>query len=156
VPLRFSWCLWFRLYTHALLLESRIFTNIELCDEFLGSMPTGFTDIWKGKYHGELVCIKAIQTRDLFCLREIKRVRGSFPPSEAYSLRLCQTFRREINGCKSISHPNVLPIIEISETLFPCCLMSPWMPDGNIIQYTQTNPGIDRLMLVCPHQPEDW
>jgi hypothetical protein len=27
-----------------------------------------------------------------------------------------QTFRREINGHKSISHPNVLPIIEVSET----------------------------------------
>ena len=26
--------------------------------------------------------------------------------------------------------------------------MIPWMPDGNITQYTQTNPGANRLMLV--------
>jgi hypothetical protein len=28
------------------------------------------------------------------------------------------------------------------------------MPDGNITQYVQLNPGADRLMLVCAHQLE--
>ena len=49
-----------------------------------------------------------------------------------------QTFRREISGRKS--HPNVLPIIEVSETLLPFCIMTPWMADGNITQYTRVNP----------------
>ena len=26
--------------------------------------------------------------------------------------------------------------------------MSPWMPDGNIVQYTKMNPDVNRLMLV--------
>ena len=62
-----------------------------------------------------------------------------------------QTFRRKINGHMHISHPNVLPIIDVSETLFPFCIMSPWMPDGNITQYTEVNPDANRLVLVCAH-----
>jgi hypothetical protein len=66
-----------------------------------------------------------------------------------------QTFRREIDGGNYISHPNVLPVTEVSERLFPFCIMSPWMPDGNITQYIQTNPGANRLTLVRAHQLED-
>jgi len=50
-------------------------------------------------------------------------------------------------------HPNVLPIIEVSEKLFPLCIVSPWMPDGDIAQYIQMNPGAERLTLVHDHQP---
>jgi serine/threonine protein kinase len=66
-----------------------------------------------------------------------------------------QAFGREIDELKSISHPNILPIIEVSETLFPFCIVSPWMPDGNITQYIKTNPSADRLMLVRSYQFED-
>ena len=61
---------------------------------------------------------------------------------------LYQIYRRVIKESKLNSHPNVLPVIEISEEPFPFCIMSPWMPDGNIAQYTQVNPGADRLTLV--------
>jgi serine/threonine protein kinase len=54
-----------------------------------------------------------------------------------------------------ISHPNVLPIIEISETPFPLCIMSPWMPGGNVAQYIKVNPGANRLTLVCVNQLEN-
>jgi hypothetical protein len=77
--------LWFRLYTHALLRDSRIFPNVELNDESLEYVPAGFADIWKGNYRGEPVCIKAIRTQDPIRLKEIERVCGSFISSEAYS-----------------------------------------------------------------------
>ena len=80
-----SFHLWLRLYTHALLLELRIFAGIELSDEALGYMPTGFTDIWKGNFNGELVCIKAIRKQDPIRLREIKSVCGPLISSETYS-----------------------------------------------------------------------
>jgi hypothetical protein len=54
-----------------------------------------------------------------------------------------------------VSHPNVLPIIEISEAPFPLCIMSPWMPDGNVMQYIRVNPSANRLTLVCVYQLED-
>ena len=66
-----------------------------------------------------------------------------------------QIFRRKTNGRKSISHPNLLPVIKVSKTQFPFCIMSPWMPGGNIVQYTQKNSDADRLTLVCAHQLED-
>ena len=53
---------------------------------------------------------------------------------------------------KHISHPNVLSVTEVSETTFPYCIVSPWMPDGNITQYTKMNPGANRLMLVRARQ----
>ena len=49
-------------------------------------------------------------------------------------------------------HPNVLPVIEVSKTLSPLCIMSPWMPNGNITQYTKANPGANRLTLVRAHR----
>jgi len=63
-----------------------------------------------------------------------------------------QTYRRVVEESKVNSHPNVLPIIGVSKGPFPVCIMSPWMPDGNITQYTQSNPGADRLVLVR----SDW
>jgi hypothetical protein len=42
-----SYHLWFRLYTHALLLESRIFPDMELDDESPDYIPFGFVDTWK-------------------------------------------------------------------------------------------------------------
>ena len=65
---------------------------------------------------------------------------------------LYQIYRRVIEDSELNSHPNVLPIIRVSETLFPVCIMSPWMPDGNIAQYTQANPEVNRLMLVRAHR----
>jgi len=53
-----------------------------------------------------------------------------------------------VEESKLNSHPNVLPVIRVSEGGFPLCIMSPWMPDGNITQYTKANPGADRLILV--------
>jgi hypothetical protein len=80
-----SFRLWLRLYTHALLLGSQIFPNIELSDESLGYMAAGFTDIWKANYHGEPVCIKAIRTQDPARLGEIGNVCGLYILSETHS-----------------------------------------------------------------------
>jgi len=62
-----------------------------------------------------------------------------------------QVYRRVIKESKRNSHPNVLPVIRVSEELFPFYIMSPWMPDGNITQYTQMYPGADHLILVRAH-----
>jgi len=63
-----------------------------------------------------------------------------------------QMYRRVIEESKLNSHPNVLPVIQASNALFPVWIMSPWMPDGNITQYNQVNPGADRLIHVRAHQ----
>ena len=78
--------LWFRLYTHALLRESRILPNLELYDESPGYSCDGFADTWKGNYRGELVCIKAIRLGNQVRLREIEKARDRFIFSELYSV----------------------------------------------------------------------
>ena len=65
---------WLRLYAHALLRESRIFLDIELCDESLDCVRNEFVDIWKGDYRGEPVCVKVIRSQDLTILMEIEKV----------------------------------------------------------------------------------
>jgi hypothetical protein len=69
--------MWFRVYAHSLLRESRIFRDIELRDDSPDYMPTGFTDTWKALYRGKLVCIKAMRTHEPARLKEIERVCGS-------------------------------------------------------------------------------
>jgi len=66
-----------------------------------------------------------------------------------------QIYRRVVEENERNSHPNVLPVIRVSKAEFPFYIMSPWMPDGNITQYTKMNPGVDRLMLVRAHWPGD-
>ena len=66
---------WTRLLTHALLRESRIFPGLELCNEPLDYTLPGFTDIWKGEYHGEPVCVKAVRRRDPSYLGDVEQVR---------------------------------------------------------------------------------
>jgi len=36
--------------------------------------PYGFTDIWKGEYHGEPVCVKVARGHSLNELREVVKV----------------------------------------------------------------------------------
>ena len=66
-----------------------------------------------------------------------------------------QVYRLAVEGGKLNPHPNVLPVNEVSETSFPLCIMSPWMPNGNINQYIQKSQGANRLTLVRVHRPED-
>jgi len=63
-----------RLLTHGLLRGSRIFYGLKLCDNPPDYMVDGFTDIWKGEYHGEPVCVKVVRGRRLTCLREVEGV----------------------------------------------------------------------------------
>ena len=59
-----------------------------------------------------------------------------------------QKFYRDIVGWKYISHPNVLSFLGVSETLFKFCIISPWMPNGNITEYIKRRRRVNRLQLV--------
>ena len=49
---------------------------------------------------------------------------------------------------KDVSHPNVLPLLGVSEKLFLFCIISPWLPNGHIIEYTRKNRQVNRWQLV--------
>ena len=54
----------------------------------------------------------------------------------------------EIVIWRRLSHPNVLPVLGVSPKLFPLCIVSEWMIDGNIMDFTSRHPEVNRLRLV--------
>ena len=61
-----------------------------------------------------------------------------------------QRFCREIIGWKRLSHPNVLPLLGVSVSTDPPSfrIVSEWMRNGNVMEYTRSNPEVNRLQLV--------
>jgi serine/threonine protein kinase len=51
---------------------------------------------------------------------------------------------------KELDHPNILPFLGVDMALrYPtCCLVSPWMKNGNVLAFIKAHPDSDRLSLV--------
>lgn len=98
------------------------------------------------------MCVKVVRTTLWTPLKKIEKVYGSFISSDVLN-GLCTDISSRNRRGKSDPHPNVLPVIDVSKTTFPLCIMTPWMQNGNITQYTRMNPGANWLMLVCARRP---
>jgi len=61
-----------------------------------------------------------------------------------------QRLFQEIVIWRRLSHPNVLPVLGVSPKLFPLCVVTEWMIDGNIMDFTSKHPEVNRLRLVRP------
>ena len=63
---------------------------------------------------------------------------------------LAQRLCREIIGWKHLSHPNILPLLGVSvpANARSFHILTEWMPNGNVTQYTKSNPNANRLRLV--------
>jgi hypothetical protein len=48
---------------------------------------------------------------------------------------------------KFLGHPNIVPFIGVSP-MFPICLVSEWMPNGDISQYLKAHNSADRVSFV--------
>jgi len=51
-----------------------------------------------------------------------------------------------------LSHPNILPLLGVSFSADPRSfrIISDWMRNGNVMEYTKSNPEVNRLRLVSP------
>ena len=47
-----------------------------------------------------------------------------------------------------MEHPNILNIEGVAPHLFPFCMVSDWMENGNMLEYVKNNPDADRFGLV--------
>jgi serine/threonine protein kinase len=64
---------------------------------------------------------------------------------------------------KQIEHANILPFYGVSTTTSDFSLVFPWYKNGNIEQYLEENPDVDRYDLAsvsnltvfyqCSHEP---
>ena len=109
----------------------------------------GFANIHKGQCSGQPVRIKAFRTQNAMNTDSIKHVRIPTISDDA-GLRhsTLQRLYNEIVRWKYISHPNLLPFLGISETPPLLSIICPWMPNGNIVEYTKREKGANRLLLV--------
>ncbi|KAJ8083342.1 Rho guanine nucleotide exchange factor [Marasmius tenuissimus] len=97
----------------------------------------GFGDIWKGTIgdSSELVCLKVVK---LYLKSDMKK--------------LSKEYLREAILWYQIRHPNVLPFLGIYQLEYAhqLCLISPWMTNGNLVQFLEVTKreDIDHYVLV--------
>ncbi|KAF9256483.1 kinase-like protein, partial [Marasmius fiardii PR-910] len=99
----------------------------------LGKYPVahgGFGDVWKGIIgeSNEPVCVKTVK----IYLQSDKE-------------KLCRAYMQESIVWRQLKHPNVLPFLGIYylENDQQLCLISPWMENGNLVQYVKSTPRTD-------------
>ncbi|ESK86444.1 WD40 repeat-like protein [Moniliophthora roreri MCA 2997] len=108
----------------------------------IGNHPVaagGFGDIWKGILGGEsgqLVCLKVVK---MYLMSDMKR--------------LMKEYLREAIVWRQLRHPNILPCLGLY--YLDCsqeriCLVSPWMENGNLVQFLRDRPrdSVNHLQLM--------
>ncbi|KAG6842250.1 hypothetical protein C0991_000220 [Blastosporella zonata] len=92
-----------------------------------------YGDIWQGTWAGSTVAIKVMRVDSSYINRGIK------------------VFCKEATVWRQLHHPNILPFQGVCQwpgPSFRVCLVSPWMANGNVLQYLQRNPDDDRRSLI--------
>lgn len=107
---------------------------------------TFFADVSKGEYSGSPVAIKRLRVyqgghNNLFKVPSIKSMRTPFST-------LTQSLCREAIGWRHLIHPNILPLLGVSEVADYFDILTEWMPHGNLMQYAKLHPEVNRLELV--------
>lgn len=80
----------------------------------------GFADIYKGTHKGRCVAIK--------------RLRSWIEVKDVVRQKTTQDFKQECLIWRFLSHPNIVPLLGVNETLFSegPCMVSPWSACGNL------------------------
>jgi len=113
-------------------------------------------EIWKGRYKGEAVVLKVLkvspQDPHLPAFKHVSvprdprwRVSCSCPDS-------WQRFDKEVISVRLDKHSSTVPLYGVSTAIAPFCLVYPWYKNGNIMDYLEKNPGVNRFDLVRTFQ----
>ncbi|KAJ6571115.1 kinase-like domain-containing protein [Mycena capillaripes] len=101
----------------------------------VGKQPVaggGFGDVYQGLVQGQSVCVKVMR---LFRIQDIQVVLKQFGQEGLIWRQLC--------------HPNVLPFFGVYYWDSRLCLVSPWMANGNTMEYLgKALPGTDRFPMI--------
>ncbi|EEB94487.1 hypothetical protein MPER_06690, partial [Moniliophthora perniciosa FA553] len=100
----------------------------------LGEHPVasgGFGEIWMGEVEGlqQVVCLKVVK---LYLTSDIEKV--------------LKKFVREAIVWRQLDHPNLLPFLGLyylTSSRQRLCLISPWMENGNLVQFLERTPRSD-------------
>ncbi|KAK7027406.1 hypothetical protein VNI00_015242 [Paramarasmius palmivorus] len=101
----------------------------------------GFGDIWKGHLGDSedqfVLCLKVVKVH---LMSDMKR--------------LLNEYLREAITWRQLRHPNILPCLGLYylrvENTQRLCLISPWMEDGNLVEFLKTQPPetVNRIQLM--------
>lgn len=117
----------------------------------------GFGVILQGDLGGRGVALKIVRTRRRGDTYDGFKV--CIFLNEAHYLTVIsswQAISREAVLWRQVAHPNVLPfygVFDWDDGSGPLrtCLVSPWMGNGNIVEYLELHPDSDRWCLVSNH-----
>ncbi|KAG6905886.1 hypothetical protein DXG01_017093 [Tephrocybe rancida] len=91
----------------------------------------GFADVYKGRFRGQIVCLKTIR---LYRDSQLEHVLKQFSKEAILWGQLC--------------HTNVLPVYGLYHFKNRICIVAPWMDNGDIVAYLELNPIVDRRFLA--------
>ncbi|KAJ7762662.1 kinase-like domain-containing protein [Mycena metata] len=105
-----------------------------VCDSRDPAGGGGFADVYKGRLGNATVALKVLRVH----------VAGTL------LAEVDKNFCREALIWRQIQHPNILPFLGISKTVFSgrLCMVAPWMDAGSIIGYLASHPTADRKVLL--------
>ena len=166
-------------YPMGLSLRRRCFRGlVKLCGEYgvlpsshiipeskvqkLGYCPIslgGSSNIWPGIYNGDdghdgdkCVAIKVIRYFDSEDVQTVKKARcfDPLPHMIEPDWDCLQNFCREVITWKRLSHPNILELIGVTMDEKEYSMVSPWMENGNIVEFLREDLQANPLKLVRP------
>jgi hypothetical protein len=108
----------------------------------------GFADVWKGIYDGRDVAVKSLR---IFVKGDLQKVINVSSCCRVWRLthrRVVETFCREVITWKTLRHPNILPLIGAKLSKNEFTMISEWMINGNINDFIQAHPNVNRVKLV--------
>ena len=78
------------------------------------------------------------------------KIKVGFPPVERTLPAHVgqQRFYKEVTVWKRLNHPNLVFTLGVSLDIADFCAVSPWMPDGDLLQYLAKYPGANRVAIV--------
>jgi serine/threonine protein kinase len=115
-----------------------------------------FGDVWTGLIGDHKIAIKVLK---VYMRSNIEKLLKVWENSKTYARAahgyFPQTFSHEAVLWRQLSHPNVLPFYGVyhwDQNRSRVCLISPWMSNGNIVQYLEDYPHANRINLVSEAQ----
>jgi len=124
-----------------------------LSDKFdLSGMPRasgGCADVWMGVFKGKEVAVKILRVSEVDDEAKIRKVGKKLRFFTQDRLYIVQRFCKEVAMWRNLSHPNVLSLIGVPDTLGDgrFSMVSEWMVNGNIADYVRSKAG-NHLKLV--------
>jgi len=139
----------YRICGHQLLIPTPLAVPLCYDPNTIAQCRGGFGDVWKGQYNGQEVAAKVLK---LYSDGNMEPMRKVSPPQLAVSINEptgpMQRFCREVVLWNTLHHPNVLPLLGVTIAENQLVMVSEWMENGNISQFTKIQTDVNLFDLV--------